>query len=179
MVYGSGNISTTRTSTTKMKESRNVSNQLTKPLLTSKPTSSLNTEAERQSVTLVREQFDKNAFEQTVNTQFTQLGVQEPDLSFFDPNLANVGDFFSVYNNLFFLIPKEGPNSHTTLIEESSEYVDYQANQVEIQALLDEIAELREQNLQLTIDIGNLSNAQSAIDSAVAQVEALEEENEG
>ena len=97
MAYGSGNISTTRTSTTKMKESRNVSNQLTKPLLTSKPTSSLNTEAERQSVTLVREQFDKNAFEQTVNTQFTQLGVQEPDLSFFDPNLANVGDFFESF----------------------------------------------------------------------------------
>ena len=99
-----------------------------------------------QQVVLVKEQFDKDKFNQTVNTQFTQLGVEEPDLSFFDPNLATVGDFFSVYNNLFFLIPKEGPNSHTTLIEESSEYVDYKANQLEIQALLDEIAELREQN---------------------------------
>lgn len=178
MTYGSGNISTTRASTTKMKEAKNVSNQLTKPLMTSKPTSSLDVKAEKQSVTLVREQFDKNAFQQTVNTQFTELGVQEPDLSFFDPNLANVGDFFSIYNNLFFLIPKEGPNSHTTLIEESTEYVDYQANQTEIQALLDEIAELREQNLQLTLDIGNLADAQSAIDSAVAQVEALGEENE-
>lgn len=123
-----------------------------------------------QQVVLVKEQFDKDKFNQTVNTQFTQLGVEEPDLSFFDPNLATVGDFFSVYNNLFFLIPKEGPNSHTTLIEESSEYVDYQANQLEIQALLDEIAELREQNLQLTIDIGNITQAQNEIQQAQEEV---------
>ena len=123
-----------------------------------------------QQVVLVKEQFDKDKFNQTVNTQFTQLGVEEPDLSFFDPNLATVGDFFSVYNNLFFLIPKEGPNSHTTLIEESSEYVDYKANQLEIQALLDEIAELREQNLQLTIDIGNITQAQNEIQKAQEEV---------
>jgi len=123
-----------------------------------------------QQVVLVKEQFDKDKFNQTVNTQFTQLGVEEPDLSFFDPNLATVGDFFSVYNNLFFLIPKEGPNSHTTLIEESSEYVDYKANQLEIQALLDEIAELREQNLQLTIDIGNITQAQNEIQQAQEEV---------
>ena len=177
MAYGSNN--TTRTSTQKITDSLETKPAMsTDTFFPSKITSSID-DQDTQPVTLVREQFDKVAFQQTVDTNFTQLGVQEPDLSFFDPNLANVGDFFSVYNNLFFLIPKEGPNSHTTLIEESSEYVDYQANQVEIQALLDEIAELREQNLQLTIDIGNLSNAQSAIDSAVAQVEALEAENEG
>ena len=69
-----------------------------------------------------------------------------------------------MYNNLFFLIPKTGPNSHTTLIEQSSEYVDYKANQEEIQALLDEITELREQNLQLNIDIGNVFAAREEID---------------
>jgi hypothetical protein len=78
--------------------------------------------------------------------------------------LATTGDFFTVYNNLFFLIPKTGPNSHTTLIEQSSEYVDYKANQEEIQALLDEITELREQNLQLNIDIGNVFAAREEID---------------
>ena len=107
-------------------------------------------------ITLVREAFNKEKFNETVNTEFTQLGVVNPDLSFFDSNLATVGDFFNIYTNLFFLIPKTGPNSHTTLIEESSEYVEYQANRLEIQALLDEIAELREQNLQLTLDIGNV-----------------------
>lgn len=126
------------------------------------------------SVNLVREAFDKDKFKETVNTEFTQLGVVEPDLSFFDPNLATVGDFFTIYNNLFFLIPKDGPNSHTTIIEESSQYVDYKANQVEIQALLDEIAELREQNLQLTIDIGNVLTAREEIEEAIAQAESSE-----
>ena len=103
------------------------------------------------------------------------MGVVEPDLPFFDPNLATVGDFFTIYNNLFFLIPKDGPNSHTSLVEQSSEYINYQANQVEIQALLDEIAELREQNLQLTIDIGSVLIAREEIESAIEAAEITEE----
>ena len=121
-------------------------------------------EFNKQNITLIRQAFDKVKFNQTVDTSFTQLGVAEVDLSFFDPNLATVGDFFIIYNNLFFLIPKTGPNSHTTLIEESSKYIDYTPNQAEIQALLDEIAELREQNLQLVLDMGNLLGAQSEIE---------------
>jgi len=118
----------------------------------------------KQNITLIRQAFDKVKFNQTVDTSFTQLGVAEVDLSFFDPNLATVGDFFSVYNSLFFLIPKTGPDSHTTLIEESTKYVDYQANQVEIQALLDEITELREENLQLVLDMSNILGAQDEIE---------------
>ena len=176
MAYGSNN--TTRTSTQKITDSLETKPAMsTDTFFPSKVTSSID-DQDIQPVVLVREQFDKIAFQQTVNTNFTQLGVQEPDLSFFDPNLANVGDFFSVYNNLFFLIPKEGPNSHTTLIEESSEYVNYQANQLEIQALLDEIAELREQNLQLTLDIGNITNAQKEIDRAIQEVEDLDNRSE-
>ena len=118
-----------------------------------------------QNITLIRQAFDKEAFNQTVDTSFTQLGVTEVDLSFFDPNLATVGDFFSIYNNLFFLIPKTGPNSHTTLIDESSDYTNYLPNQAEIQALLDEITELREQNLQLIVDMGNVFAANEEIES--------------
>ena len=176
MAYGSNN--TTTTSTQKITDSLETKPAMsTDTFFPSKITSSID-DQDTQPVTLVREQFDKVAFQQTIDTNFTQLGVQEPDLSFFDPNLANVGDFFSVYNNLFFLIPKEGPNSHTTLIEESSEFVNYQANQLEIQALLDEIAELREQNLQLTLDIGNITNAQKEIDRAIQEVEDLENRSE-
>tara|TARA_R110000765_G_scaffold244884_1_gene347134 strand:+ start:164 stop:535 length:372 start_codon:yes stop_codon:yes gene_type:complete len=115
-----------------------------------------------QNITLIRQAFDKVKFNQTVDTSFTQLGVAELDLSFFDPNLATVGDFFNIYNNLFFLIPKTGPNSHTTLIDESSNYINYLPNQAEINALLEEIADLREQNLQLMIDMGEIFNSQQA-----------------
>ena len=125
------------------------------------------------SVTLIRQAFDKEAFNQTVDTSFTQLGVTEADLSFFDPNLATVGDFFTIYNNIFFLIPKTGPNSHTTLIDESSDYTNYLPNQAEIQALLDEITELREQNLQLIVDMGNVFAAKEEIESLADNAESF------
>tara|TARA_B110000902_G_C14004521_1_gene473984 strand:- start:257 stop:658 length:402 start_codon:yes stop_codon:yes gene_type:complete len=126
-----------------------------------------------QNITLIRQAFDKEAFNQTVDTSFTQLGVTEVDLSFFDPNLATVGDFFTIYNNIFFLIPKTGPNSHTTLIDESSDYTNYLPNQAEIQALLDEITELREQNLQLIVDMGNVFAAKEEIESLADNAESF------
>ena len=155
-----------------------VANKLTKPMeikVTNVETPTTDIPTTGTNITLVREAFDKDKFKETVNTEFTQMGVAEPDLSFFDPDLATVGDFFTIYNNLFFLIPKDGPNPHTSLVEQSSEYINYQANQVEIQALLDEIAELREQNLQLTIDIGSVLTAREEIESAIEAAEITEE----
>ena len=104
-----------------------------------------------------------------INTSFTQLGEIEEDLSFFNPDLATVEDFFIIYNNLFFIIPKLGEiNSHEFLIKESSEYIDYAANQLETQALLEEIAELRETNLQLQIDMGEIFKSKKEIDRVLA-----------
>ena len=126
------------------------------------------------SVTLIRTGYNRDLFKNTFDTSFKELGVAEADLSFFDPNLATVDDFFTIYNNLFFIIPKFGEiNSHEYLIRESSDYIDYKANQEEIQALLDEIAELRENNLQLQVDMASILGAQQEIDKAIEQVEAL------
>ncbi len=126
------------------------------------------------SVTLIRTGYNRDLFQNTFDTSFKELGVAEADLSFFDPNLATVDDFFTIYNNLFFIIPKFGEiNSHEYLIKESSDYIDYKANQEEIQALLDEIAELRENNLQLQVDMASILGAQQEIDKAIEQVEAL------
>jgi hypothetical protein len=125
---------------------------------------------ENTSVTLIRTGYSREAFNSTFNTDFTQLGVNEQDLTFFDPNLATVEDFFTIYNNLFFIIPKYGEiNSHEYLIKESSDYIDYQANQLEIEALLEEIAELRESNLQLQVDMAGILGAKQEIDKAIEQ----------
>ena len=103
-----------------------------------------------EQVNLNRQVFDKAKFNETVNTSFSQLGVEEVDPSFFDINLATQDDFFTLYDKFFFEIPKEGAtNSHTFLIQESTEYIGYEQNQEEIQALLQEIADLREENLTL------------------------------
>jgi hypothetical protein len=101
------------------------------------------------NVNLNRQVFDKTKFNETVDTSFTQL-VTPQDPTFFDLNLATVEDFFTLYEKFFFQIPKEGEvNSHTYLIKESSDYVGFQANSEDIQALLDEIAQLRQENLLL------------------------------
>lgn len=111
------------------------------------------------NLSLNRQVFDKTKFNETVDTSFTQL-VQQPDPTFFDLNLATIEDFFTLYNKFFFEIPKEGEvNSHTYLIQESSDYVGFDANNEEIQALLDEIATLRQENLQLQQDQVELINS--------------------
>jgi len=103
-----------------------------------------------ENVNLNRQVFNKQKFNDTVDTTFSEIGDQEQDLNFFDLNLATVDDFFILYNKLFFEIPKEGAiNSHTFLVKESGDYVGSQQVNEEIQALLQEISDIREENLEL------------------------------
>ena len=111
-----------------------------------------------EEVSLKREAFNKKQFNDTVNTNFTQLGVFNKDPSTFDPSLATVGDLFTIYNTLFYQIPKEGEtNSHLFLVKESTQYLQYIAQKEEIEELLDEINTLREQNLELVEDINTVT----------------------
>ena len=110
-----------------------------------------------ENVNLNRQVFNKQKFNDTVDTTFSELGVEEQDLSFFDINLATVDDFFILYNKLFFGIPKGGAiNSHTFLVKESGDYIGSQQFNDEIQALLKEILDIREENLSLRIENANL-----------------------
>jgi hypothetical protein len=102
-----------------------------------------------EPVVFSRQVFNKQSFNNTVDTEFSQL-VETPDETFFDVNLGNVEDFFTLYQNLFFNIPKEGEvNSHEFLIKQSSDYIGFEEVNQTIQALLDEITELREENLEI------------------------------
>ena len=67
-------------------------------------------------------------------------------------------EFFVLYNDLFYEIPKEGEvNSHQYLIKTSVEYVGSQSTSNDIQALLNEITNLREENLALQQNIAELT----------------------
>ncbi len=102
-----------------------------------------------KKIKLNKKVFNKPRFEDSVNTQFTEL-VSQPNETFFDSNLANVEDFFIIYENLFFNIPKIGDiNSHEYLIKKSTEYTGYEAENNAFQPLLEEIASLRQENLEL------------------------------
>jgi hypothetical protein len=121
------------------------------------------------NVNLNRQVFDKTKFNETVDTSFTQL-VSQLDPTFFNLDLATIEDFFTLYNKFFFEIPKEGEvNSHTYLIKESSDYVGFQANNEDIQALLDEIATLRQENLSIRQELSDVINQISKQQSTVTQ----------
>ena len=107
-------------------------------------------------ITLKAQRFDKDKFNETVDTEFTQLN-NVPDPSFFDRDLANIDDFWYLYDKFFYIIPKLGEiESHEYLAKTSGEYADFSTISDEIQALLDEIAGLRRENLDLIQEATNL-----------------------
>ena len=127
-------------------------------------------------VNLTKEVFDKSSFNETLDIAFSQLGPENQlDPSFFDVSLATLEDFWTLYDKFFYDIPKTGPNSHETLAQTSGEYANYELIQEQIQALLDEIAEIREENVNLRIEnvdltvSGSVSEADAAALRAAAQ----------
>tara|TARA_B100000927_G_C16428578_1_gene454534 strand:- start:801 stop:1202 length:402 start_codon:yes stop_codon:yes gene_type:complete len=126
-----------------------------------------------KNIDLKRTVFDKTKFNETVNTDFTQL-QSELDPQFFDLNLATLEDFWSLYEKFFYEIPKTGDiNSHEYLVKTSGEYIDYEPQKEEIEALLEEIAELRTENLEVRQEIADVianfnENSNSNVASAVS-----------
>tara|TARA_R110001592_G_scaffold357158_1_gene659916 strand:+ start:43 stop:627 length:585 start_codon:yes stop_codon:yes gene_type:complete len=112
---------------------------------------------------LMREAFNRKQFNDTIDTSFSELGIPVvADPSTFDPSLATVGDFFTIYQSLFYSIPKgtgneDEVNTHEFLIRESTQYTQYIAQQAEINELLEEINLLRDQNLELVEDINTIT----------------------
>ena len=100
-------------------------------------------------VDLNRQVFNKDKFNETVDTTFSQL-VDNTPAPIFDVNLATVEDFFTLYDKFFFEIPKEGDiNSHRFIFKESGDYINAELINEEVQALLQEIVDLRQENLEL------------------------------
>ena len=131
-----------------------------------------------KNINLNKEVFNKRAYLKIIDTSFKELGVKTIQEQI--DAQPTVQEFFDMYNDLFYNINQLGPtNSHEYLIKESSEYIDYQANQLEIQALLDEIAELRETNLQLQLDMAELLGAKDTIDQAIQQAQQREDAEGG
>ena len=86
---------------------------------------------------------EKGNFEKVIDTSFKTF--VRPATS---TETTSVEEFFRIYDEIFFEIPAEGEiNSHEYLIRRSSEIVDVSPDSQDIQPLLDEIAQLREQLL--------------------------------
>jgi hypothetical protein len=106
--------------------------------------------------------FDKNLFNRVVNTQFSQLiepqVVDEEVLSF------SIDDFFNLYEQLFYQIPRNGDiNSHQYILQKEADYLGIIVNQDDVQALLNEITSLRQQVLDLQTFVNQTSSTTTAI----------------
>lgn len=105
--------------------------------------------------------YSRAELDKTIDRQFTQLGTPTTQIETTEltPTLT-VQEFFNVYNDLFYLIPKTGEtNSHQYLIRQSGEYVGGEALNTDLLALQEEIAELRTENLELQQTILTLQTA--------------------
>jgi hypothetical protein len=95
-----------------------------------------------ESVNLNKQVYDKRQYTKIIDTSFKQLGVKTIQEQI--DQQPTVDEFFNMYNELFYQIPELGAtNSHEYLIKKSSEYIAFDANQDEIVALQNEIAQLR------------------------------------
>lgn len=99
-----------------------------------------------EEINLNKTVFNKAQYSKTIDTSFNELGVtstqEELDIQ------PTVEEFFSLYNQLFYEIPEFGElNSHEYLIQQSSEYINFDANREIVNELQKEISQLREELL--------------------------------
>ena len=104
-----------------------------------------------QKVDLIKKTYSKEEYSKVIDTQFNQLGVVSINEEI--ENTTTVNQFFDLYNNLFYDIPALGDtNSHEYLIKTSKEYINFDEENAELEALRAEIATLRRDLLQAQIE---------------------------
>lgn len=109
-----------------------------------------------EKIIILKKSFDKNIFNKVVDIEFTQLVNNQNEAE--ETPIFTIDDFFELYEQLFYQIPKEGNvNSHQYIIQKEAEYLGIIISQDDIQALLDEITTLRQQVLDSQTIINELN----------------------
>ena len=109
-----------------------------------------------EQLNLNKRVYAKNQYEKVIDTKFSQLATSPSDVPV-PTQTISVSEFFQNYKEIFFQIPKLGAtDSHEYLIKTSSEYIGYNPISNEIQALIEEINNLQQQNLELNQQLVDL-----------------------
>lgn len=96
-----------------------------------------------KNVNIKKTVYEKDNFDKVVDRSFKTFAQPLPVES-----ERTLEEFFDDYERLYYEMPVEGESkSHRYLINRSSELVDFEKDTQDIQPLLDEIAQLREQIL--------------------------------
>lgn len=100
-------------------------------------------------IRIQKTQFDKKDFDKVIDRTFKTFGQPEPV-----EEQVTVEEFFIFYEELFNEIPINGAtNSHEYLVKTSGGLIDFDKDTEDIQPLLDEIAQLRQQLLEANQEI--------------------------
>jgi len=101
-----------------------------------------------RSVEIKKTVFNNTKFTKVVDRNFNTFILPPVDLT------DDIETFFRLYEDLYYVIDVLGEtNSHQYLVRKSSELLTFDTITQDIQPLLDEIAQLREENLGLNQQI--------------------------
>lgn len=131
-----------------------------------------------ETINLNKKIYSKNQYKRVIDTDFSQLANVSPPFIPLGPEIS-IENFFQTYNQIFLQIPKTGEtNSHEYLVKTSSEYLDVNPLNDEIQALIEEINLLQQTNLELnqqlielqSLSPSNMSSIQNQIEQSRNEV---------
>ena len=109
-----------------------------------------------EQVQITREVYQKNIYTNVIDTEFSQLIKPVTQIEEEGPT---VDEFFRLYNDLFFEIPKVGDiDSHIELVERSSQYLGDDYVNPLIAELQAEITSLKQQILNSNETINDLTS---------------------
>lgn len=124
-----------------------------------------------KDLSLTKTSYSKTVFESTVDTNFSQLANTAPTPVASQTPTPDINQFFQDYQALFFQIPKFGEtNSHAYLVKTSGEYIGgLPTDNSALQALIEEVNTLRQQNLELqrNQNTQTLQQAQNALSTVL------------
>ena len=99
----------------------------------------------QENIKLTKKIYDKQSANDLFNMSFSELGSSNNSVN--NTNINNrLNQLFLLYNDLFYNIPKSGTQSHTTLFQQSRDYLGnyVDSKDEEIEGLIDRIVELEE-----------------------------------
>lgn len=108
----------------------------------------------KQKLPVQKTVFGKNTFPRVIDTEFRELTQNDTD----NDRFRSVDYFFELYEDLFYEIPPVGlVRSHEYLINKSVDFVGIEARSSDVDALIEEINDLRRQLLEANQTIIDLS----------------------
>jgi len=111
----------------------------------------------QQTYPVQRRVFGKQTYSKVIDTSFKELVPITQN----NEQFKTVQYFFQLYDDIFYEIPPVGEtNSHEQIIKRSSDYVGIEARSADVDALIEEINDLRREVLEANRTIIELSNSQ-------------------